>query len=104
MPRRRQRTLPIDVGRRVRVWILLGGSFLSSHPAFAQCIMCRESLKSGGSDDLIRGFMFSTLLLTSVPLLIASAFAFAFYRAAQQRARQAASAVPEAGSEGEMIR
>ncbi len=90
--------------RGQRVLCLLGLWLLvSARPVLAQCIMCRESLKSGGSDDLIRGFMVSTVLLTSVPLLIISGFAFAFYRAAQQRARQAASAIPEAGSDGEVI-
>ncbi len=103
MDRTRQ-PLALSPERGPRILCCLGLWLLgSARPVLAQCIMCRESLKSGGSDDLILGFMFSTVLLTSVPLLIISGFAFAFYRAAQQRARQATSSIPESGADDEAI-
>lgn len=65
----------------VAAWLML-----AAMPAGAQCIMCRESLASGGSKELITGFIFSTLLLTAVPVALLSTFAFVVYRSVKRQA------------------
>lgn len=67
-------------------FVATAGWLLAASPAAAQCVLCRESLKSGGSDELITGFMFSTLLLTAVPVSILSVFSYLIYRAAKRQA------------------
>lgn len=75
----------------------------AASPLWAQCAMCRESLKSGGSREMITGYMYSTLLLTTVPFLILTTFGILFYRAYRQQQRLAGglSAMPAADTTGE---
>lgn len=72
---------------------------LSTLPASAQCVLCRESLKSGGSRELITGFIFSTLLLTAVPVTLLSIFVFVIYRSVKRQAEMEAALGFEAAGE-----
>lgn len=65
----------------------------AASPLWAQCAMCRESLKSGGTREMITGYMYSTLLLTTMPILIVSTFGFLFYRAYRHQQRLTVGAI-----------
>lgn len=56
------------------IWLYAEGG------AWAQCALCRESLKSGGSAGLIQGFYWSVVLLLTVPALILTTLGWLLYR------------------------
>lgn len=54
--------------RHLLLAFFTSGFFISQ--AYAQCALCRQTLKSGGSEGLIRGFYWSIVLIGAIPLLI----------------------------------
>jgi len=74
------------------IWLCAEGG------AWAQCALCRESLKSGGSSGLIQGFYWSIVLLLTVPALILTTLGWLLYRG-HKRAIAAQSAGPSLNSE-----
>lgn len=52
---------------RLGAWLLL----LAASPAWAgTCAMCSMTLKEGGSAGLIRGILFSVILIGGIPLFL----------------------------------
>lgn len=83
--------------RLLRIVFLIGlivAFLLLADSTFAQCALCKESLKSGGTDGLIRGFAWSIVLLISTPILLVGAITTGIVRSMRRQRLAAESSQP----------